>query len=62
MRMLTKYELGAMWLYGKEYAESGLNAIDYWEALPGYQAERVRDMVDELDEAPYGTSPQREET
>lgn len=44
----TKCERAAMYLYGAEYAESGLSAIDFWSRLDFYRRRVIRDMVLEI--------------
>ena len=51
MRKLTKYEIGAMWLFHNEYAELGLGAIDYWKGLSKSDKRLVEDMVREIESA-----------
>jgi len=52
---LTKYEVAAMWLYGEDYAQSGLSAAAYWSRLSSAHQNTVIRMVDEILEAPFGT-------
>lgn len=51
MRDLTQCEVAAMWLYGAEYAKSGLSAMDWWKQLSNSRREVVRRMVAEITEA-----------
>ena len=51
----TKYERGAMWLFGEDYATSGLSAVDFWARLSVSRQNLVIQMVDEILAAPFGT-------
>ena len=54
-KSLSKYERAAMWLYGEDYAASGLSAVDFWRRLPKSRQNNVIEMVDEILTAPFGT-------
>ncbi len=55
LRELNKYERAAMWLYGQDYADSRLSAIDFWAKLSRSRQNNVIEMVDEILAAPFGT-------
>lgn len=44
-----------MWLYGEDYAASGLSAVDFWERLSKSRRNNVIEMVGEILAAPFGT-------
>ena len=50
-RPLTSAEVAAMWLYGAEYAKSGLSAIDYYKQLSNSRRAVVADFVEQMRDA-----------
>lgn len=54
-RTPTKYEIAAMWLYGEDYAVSGLSIYDFFDRLSPSRRDNVVRMVDEILAAPFGT-------
>lgn len=52
MDELTKAEVAATWLFGAEYARSGLSAIDFYACLPQSRRNLVGDMLCAIDRAP----------
>ena len=48
MRDLTQQEVAAMWLWGAEYARTGLSAIDFYRQLDASRKRVVAEMVDEI--------------
>ena len=66
-QQLKPEEVAAMWLYGSDYARSGMSAVQWWEHLrngaadTAYNASRarnVRDFVDEMRKAMRAEPPQ----
>ena len=47
-RLLTKYEVAAMWFYHDEYADSKLSAVDFYKQLSDSQKRLMKDMVGEI--------------
>lgn len=41
----------SMWLYGADYAASGLGSMGYWDSLSQYQQAMCRQMVAEIERA-----------
>ena len=41
----------AMWLYGSDYAASGLGSMGYWDSLTKYRQAVCRQMVAEIERA-----------
>ena len=60
MRNLTKPEVVAMWLWGKEYANSGLGAVEWYERLNSYRKHLVDDFMAAYDVAPAAKRRDRE--
>ena len=47
------YEIGAMYLYGEDYARTGMSAVDYFRRkLSSQDQMRVMEMVDRIRAAP----------
>ncbi len=51
MRDLTRSEVVAMWLWGFEYARSGLGAIEWYEQLTPSRVRLVADFIGEYETA-----------
>lgn len=51
MDQLTQSEVAAMWLFGAEYAASGLSAFDFYRSLSDFKADLVSRMVSEVNNA-----------
>lgn len=51
IRELTKQERAAIWLYGREYAESNLGAIDFYRRLGKYQRSCIETMISDIEGA-----------
>ena len=41
----------AMWLYGSDYAASGLGSMGYWDSLAKHHQAMCRQMVSEIERA-----------
>lgn len=48
---LTPGEVAAMWLYGAEYARTGLSAVDFYASLSPSRKEIVAGFVTEMRDA-----------
>jgi hypothetical protein len=53
---VTKEEVAAMWLYAKQYAESGLSAKDFYRRLSTSDKRQLQRMVDDI----MGAMPHKE--
>lgn len=48
---LTKCEVAAMWLYGADYAKTGMGAIEWWKQLDASRRRVVQDFVARIEKA-----------
>jgi hypothetical protein len=51
MRPLNIEEVCAMWLWGKEYAEGGLGAVEFYKSLSNYRKHIIDDFVKDIKRA-----------